>query len=403
MAIDQTAARPTRLENPYPHYAAWRAENPVLFDATTNDWKVTGYEAVAAMLRDPRFGADREDIFFGHMDDGRRERVDYLARVQRAMMLFADPPRHTRLRGLVNRAFTPRVVAEMRDTIQTVVNDLLDAVADQDRLDVIRDLAYPLPTVVIARLLGVPAEDRHRLKVWSDDFALFIGGDSRSPGVGERADASVREMAAYLEAIVAARRTSPEVDLISTLLRAEERGDVLGDDELYATCILMLVAGHETTTNLIGNGVLALLSHPAERDRLLSGEVPIGSAIEELLRFDSPVQVTSRRALADVDWEGQSIERGQFVDLWLGAANRDPDRFANADALVLDRPDNRHLAFGFGAHFCVGAPLARIEGSMAIGSLFRRFPHLALDDAALPLAYAGTTVFRALRSLPVQT
>ncbi|MEJ7762446.1 MAG: cytochrome P450, partial [Thermomicrobiales bacterium] len=163
-----------------------------------------------------------------------------------------------------------------------------------------------------------------------------------------------------------------------------------------------LIAGHETTTNLIGNGVLALLAHPAERDRLITGDVSMGSAVEELLRFDSPVQVTSRRALANVVWDGQTIGTGQFVDLWLGAANRDPSRFQNADSLVLDRPDNRHLAFGFGAHFCIGAPLARLEGTMAIGTLLRRFPDLALDATALPLTYAPTTVFRALRSLPVQ-
>ncbi|MBA2755236.1 MAG: cytochrome P450 [Chloroflexia bacterium] len=403
MAVDQTVTGLTRLEDPYPHYAAWRAESPVLWDEPGNGWTVTGYEAVSAMLRDPRFGADREDIFFGHMDGERRNRFDYLARIQRAMMLFADPPLHTRLRGLVNRAFTPRVVAAMRETIQSVVDDLLDAVPPGGQMDVIRDLAYPLPTMVIARLLGVPAEDRDRLKAWSDDFAMFIGGGSRVPGVGERADASVREMASYLGAIVAARRVTPQIDLISTLLLAEERGDVLGDDELYATCILMLIAGHETTTNLIGNGVRALLDHPDERHRLIAGDVPMESAVEELLRFDSPVQVTSRRALADVAWDGQAIRTGQFVDLWLGAANRDPSRFPDPDDLLLGRPDNRHLAFGFGAHFCIGAPLARLEGTMAIGTLLRRFPELAHDEPGVPLVYADTTVFRALRRLPVRT
>lgn len=403
MAVDPVVPVMSWVEDPYPRYAAWRAENPVLFGVNGNGWTVTGYEAVAAMLRDARFGADREDIFFGHMDDERRDRFDYLARVQRAMMLFTDPPRHTRLRGLVNRAFTPRVVAAMRDTIQSVVDDLLDAVPAGGQLDVIRDLAYPLPTMVIARLLGVPPDDRHSLKTWSDDFAMFIGGASRVPGVAERADASVREMASYLQTVIAARRRTPEVDLISILLQAEERGDVLGDDELYATCILIVIAGHETTTNLIGNGVLALLTHPAERARLVAGHVTMDAAIEELLRFDSPVQVTSRVAREDIVWDGQTIRAGEFVDLWLGAANHDPTRFPDSNTLVLGRPDNRHLAFGFGAHFCIGAPLARLEGTMAIGTLLRRFPALALDEAALPLAHAETTVFRALLSLPVRT
>lgn len=402
MNLDQAPVTAPFSHDPYPQYAAWRAENPILFDAGWGGWTVTGYDAVAATLRDPRFGADRTEIFFGHLDADGRSRLQYLARIQRAMMLFADPPRHTRLRGLVNRAFTPRVVASMRDTIQMLIDDLLDATADRGQMDVIRDLAYPLPTMVIARLLGVPPEDRTRLKAWSDDFAVFIGGGATLPGVPERADASVRELSAYLREIVAERRRAPGVDLISGLLQAEERGDVLDEDELYATCMLVLIAGHETTTNLIGNGLLALLIHPGERARLQDDPALLPGAIDELLRYDSPVQVTSRIPRETFSWEGHTFRAGQFVDLWLGAANRDPARFPEPDRLDLSRVDNRHLAFGYGAHFCIGAPLARLEGERAIGTVLRRFPGLKLDPAALPLLHHDSSVFRALQALPVR-
>ncbi|HEV2109257.1 MAG TPA: cytochrome P450 [Thermomicrobiales bacterium] len=388
--------------DPYPQYAAWRADDAILYDRAWNGWTITGYNAVAAVLRDSRFGADRSEIFFGHLDMERRAALHYLARVQRAMMLFADPPRHTRLRGLVNRAFTPRVVASIRDTIQMVIDDLLDTIADRGQMDVIGDLAYPLPTMVIARLLGVPPEDRTRLKAWSDDFAVFIGGGAALPGVPERADASVRELSAYLQKIVAERRRAPGMDLISGLLTAEERGDVLDEDELYATCMLVLIAGHETTTNLIGNGLLALLIHPGERARLQDDWALLPSAIDELLRYDSPVQVTSRIVCESFRWDGHSFEAGQFVDLWLGAANRDPARFPDPDRLDLSRTDNRHLAFGYGAHFCIGAPLARLEGELAIGTVLRRFPDLKLDPTAFPLLHHDSSVFRALQALPVR-
>ena len=402
MSVDQAiVAQPFRYD-PYAQYAEWRANGPIRYEAGWNGWTVTGYEAVAALLRDNRLGADRSDLFFGDLDPGRQRRLAYLARIQRAMMLFADPPRHTRLRGLVNRAFTPRVVMSLRGEIQAVIDRLLDDVAGQGRMDVIRDLAYPLPTMVIARLLGVPPEDRERLKAWSDDFARFIGGGAMLSDIPERADASMREMSAYLRDIVAAKRRAPGVDLISGLLGAEERGDILDEDELYATCILVLIAGHETTTNLIGNGLLALLLHPGERTRIRAIPALLSTAIEEVLRYDSPVQVTSRIVREPFAWQGHAFETGQFVDLWLGAANRDPIRFPEPDRFDLARPDNRHLAFGYGAHFCVGAPLARLEGELALATLLRHFEDMSLDPDALPLHHHETAVFRALTALPVR-
>ncbi|MGI8644146.1 MAG: cytochrome P450 [Thermomicrobiales bacterium] len=402
MHVDQPIASRPFSHDPYGQYAEWRAMDPVRYDPGWNGWAVTGYDAVAALLRESRLGADRADVFFGDINARRRGNLECLARIQRAMMLFADPPRHTRLRGLVNRAFTPRVVQSLRETIQAVIDGLLDAVAEQGQMDVIRDLAYPLPTMVIARLLGVPPEDREQLKAWSDDFARFIGGGAMEPEVPERADASVRAMSAYLAEIVAEKRRAPGVDLISGLLQAEERGDVLDEDELYATCILVLVAGHETTTNVIGNGMLALLLHPGERARLAAEPALLSPTVEEILRYDSPVQVTSRIVREAFTWQGHVFEAGQFVDLWLGAANRDPARFAEPDLFDVMRPDNRHMAFGYGTHFCIGAPLARLEGELALGTLLRRFGDMSLASEALPLRHHETTVFRALVALPVE-
>jgi cytochrome P450 len=402
MSLDQASAPAPFSHDPYPQYDAWRAESPILYDASWGGWTITGYDAISAILRDSHFGADRSEIFFGELDSERRARLHYLARVQRAMMLFADPPRHTRLRGLVNRAFTPRVVASLRDQIQVVINDLLDMVADGDGMDVIRDLAYPLPTMVIVELLGVPTEDRVQLKAWSDDFAVFIGGGAMLPEVPERADASMRQMSAYLKDVVAGKRAEPGVDLISGLLQAEERGDVLDDDELYATCMLVLIAGHETTTNLIGNGLLALLLHPGERARIETDPALLPTAIDEMLRYDSPVQVTSRIARESFRWQGHEFRAGQFVDLWLGAANRDPTRFPDPNRFDPLRADNRHLAFGYGAHFCIGAPLARLEGELAIGTLLHRFPNFTIEAEALPLQHHESTVFRALKALPLR-
>lgn len=402
MSVDQAVANPEVRIDPYAQYAEWRARGPLFYDSAWNGWTVTGYDAVAALLRDNRLGADRSDIFFGSLDSTRRANLTYLARIQRAMMLFADPPRHTRLRGLVNRAFTPRVVMSLRDAIQQVVDGLLDAVANQGTMDLIQDLAYPLPTMVIAKLLGVPPDDRVQLKAWSDDFARFIGGGAMDQEIPERADASVRAMSAYLKEIVAAKRRAPGVDLISGLLGAAERGDVLDEDELYATCILVLIAGHETTTNLIGNGVLALLLHPGERSRLLAEPALMSGAIDEILRYDSPVQVTSRVVRESFNWQGHAFELGQFVDLWLGAANRDPARFPEPDRFDISRADNRHLAFGYGAHFCVGAPLARLEGKLAVSALLCRFGDMSLAGDGQSLLYHDTTVFRALTTLPVR-
>jgi cytochrome P450 len=381
--------------DPYPTYAHLRSTGPVHRDEAAPIWHVVGYHEVHAGLRDARLAAARSDRF---LSEEQRREFSALAQIQRDMMVFADPPQHTRLRGLVTKAFTPRVVEGLRGRIQAIVDDLLTRALPSAHLDVIADLAVPLPTTVIAELLGVPGTDRDRLKAWSDDFAAFIGGPTSHDGVG-RADRAIQELTAYFGDVVARSRRTPGDNLISGLVAVEERGDSLTADELLATCVILLVGGHETTTNLIGNGLLALLRHPDQLRWLQSDPALIGPAVEELLRYDSPAQMTTRLAADDLTLGGARIGAGHLVKLWLGAGNRDPVRFLDPDRLDFGRADNRHLSFGHGIHFCVGAALARLEGQVALATLISRFPNLELTGE--PLEYHGTQVFRALRRLPV--
>lgn len=401
MAESRKETFPVIPANPYDSYEEWRAVDPLLFDAEYGTWVITNLPAVQALLRNPKVRAEREHLFVQTLTPEQRATIEPLVTLQRSMMLFSDPPRHTRLRGLVNRAFTPRAVEGIRDRIARRVSALLDAVAERGRMDIIADLAVPLPVIVIAELLGVPIEDRADLKRWSDDFALFIGGGMLDPETVLGINESMAEARSYFEAIVAARRTSPQDDLISRLIEASDRGDVLSDDELFATALLLLFAGHETTTNLIGNGALALLMHPEQRAVFIRRPEIAAKAIEELLRYDSPVQVTSRLVGEPFTYEGRQFETGQVIDLWLGAANRDPEVFTEPARLDLERDAQRHVAFGYGAHFCLGAPLARAEGEIALTQLFNRFPDLQIDPQVSVLLHHPSSVFRALQSLPV--
>jgi len=316
-------------------------------------------------------------------------------------MLDRDPPDHTRLRSLVSKAFTPRVVEELRPHIQEIVDGLLARVEDESSMDLMEQFAYPLPVIVICEMLGVPVKDHERFKGWGLDIArgldaILLPVDSE---VAQRSMVSRRALAEYFRGLIAERRASPRGDLLSALIAAEEAGDKLSEEELLATCILLLVAGHETTVNLIGNGTLALLRHPAELRRLREHPEIIGSAVEELLRYDGPVQRTARIPSADVTIAGRKISKGELVLPFIGAADRDPAQFADPDRLDLTRADNRHVAFGWGIHFCLGAPLARVEGQIAISALVRRLPKLAL--ATDKPEYRQSLTLRGLKALPV--
>jgi cytochrome P450 len=381
--------------NPYPTYAHFRSQGPVHRDEAAPIWHVVSYREVHVALRDPRLAAARTSLF---LSEEQRQDFGALARILPDMMVFADQPRHTRLRGLVIKAFTPRVVEGLRGRVQAIVDDRLARATQAGTLDVIADLAVPLPTTIIAELLGVPEADRDSLKAWSDDFAAFIGGPVDHDGV-VRADGAIRELITYFDRAVTRWRREPGDNLISRLIVAEEQGNTLTADELLATCVILLVGGHETTTNLIGNGLLALLRHPDQLQRLRNDPALIGQAIEELLRYDSPAQMTTRLAVDDLTLGGAHIGKGELIKLWLGAANRDPEEFSEPDRLDLGRAKNRHLSFGHGIHFCVGASLARLEGQVALATLVARFPNLQLTGE--PLEYHGTQVFRALKRLPV--
>jgi pimeloyl-[acyl-carrier protein] synthase len=389
--------RPEVLADPYPFYHRLRSGDPVHWD--DEFWVLTRYAEVVAALHDPRLSKARMGWDVSDLPDREREVLTPLFRSLSQWMGFLDPPDHTRLRGLVNKAFTPRVVEGLRSHTQQIVDGVLDAARGAGSMDVVRDLAAPLPVIVIAEMLGLPVEDRERLKRWSDDLAAFVGRFDYPAEKLPQLARSLLELTAYLRGAAAERRGHPGNDLISRLLAAEEKGDVLDEDELIANCVLLLFAGHETTTDLIGNGLAALLRHPEQIEKLRADASLIGSAVEELLRYDCPVQLTVRLAREDIELGGKRISGGQTVTLMLGAANRDPAQFPEPDRLEVTRRENPHVAFGHGIHFCLGAALARLEGQIAIGTVLRRLPAIRL--AADTLEWRPSHALRGLRSLPV--
>jgi cytochrome P450 len=339
---------------------------------------LTRYRDVHAVLRDPRFSVER--IRAPLVRDNLTRMPEFLRQSAEGLrsMLIMDPPDHTRVRKLVNKAFTPKRIAALRGHIEALVTSLLDEAAARGRFDVIHDLAEPLPAIVIAELLGVPASDHRQFREWSS--ALISGAASPSPEARAAASVAGQRLFAYLADTIAERRRAPREDLISAMIEAQEEREALSDAELLATSNLLLLAGHETTTNLIGNGMLALLREPEAWRRLCAEPALLPTAVEELLRYDGPVQATLRVALEDVELDGHVIPAGALVLVSIGAANHDPTTFASPDALELARDPNPHLGFGFGTHFCLGAPLARLEAQLAFAGLTRRFPALTLVD-----------------------
>jgi cytochrome P450 len=385
---------PEFVANPYPTYHRLRAEEPV-HRSPLGFWVLTRYDDVVAALRDPRLAKEAIAAFVAARLGTTATPVSALS------MLDRDPPDHTRLRGLVNKAFTPRVVEGLRPRIQAIVDGLLARIAEAGRMDLIENFAYPIPVVVICEMLGVPIEDHERFKGWGLDLARGLDALLLPPnsGVVERSVAARKALAEYFRELIAKRRASPRGDLLSALIAAEEAGDSLTEDELLATCILLLIAGHETTVNLIGNGMVALLRHPDQLRRLREDPGLIGTAVEELLRYDGPVQRTARIPSVDMVIGGHEIAKGEMVMPFIGAADRDPAQFPEPDRLDIGRTENRHIAFGWGIHFCLGAPLARVEGQIAINTLVRTLPKLAL--ATDTPEYRQSLTLRGLKTLPV--
>jgi len=384
---------PEFLADPYPMYHRLRTEDPV-HHSPLGFWVLTRYEDVVAVLRDPRLAKEALAAFVA---------ARFGTTIPPGLglsMLDRDPPDHTRLRSLVSKAFTPRVVEVLRPHIQQIVDGLLAKVHDDHAMDLIEQFAYPLPVIVICEMLGVPVADHERFKGWGLDIArgldtILLPPDSE---VGKRSMTARRALADYFRGLIAERRASPRGDLLSALIAAEEAGDKLNEEELLATCILLLVAGHETTVNLIGNGTLALLRHPDQMRKLQADPALIGNAVEELLRYDSPVQRTARIASVDAEVGGQPMPKGTMVITALGAANRDPAQFPEPDRFDASREPNRHFAFGSGVHMCLGAVLARMEGTIAIGRLISRFDGLARDGRP---ERGGRARFRGFNRYPI--
>jgi cytochrome P450 len=386
---------PEFLADPYPTYHRLRMEDPVHY-SPLGFWVLTRYEDVAAVLRDARFIKEPLAALVAARFGSEVPRGVGLS------MLDRDPPDHTRLRSLVSKAFTPRVVEGLRPRIQEIVDGLVARAEAAGTMDVIEEFAYPIPVNVICEMMGVPVEDHERFKGWSLDIArgldsIWLPPDSEIP---RRSAAARHAISDYFRELIAQRRASPRGDLLSALIAAEEAGDKLNEEELLATCILILIAGHETTVNLIGNGVLALLRNPEELRRLRATPGLITTAVEELLRYDGPVQRTARVASDEATIGGRTIHKGEMVMPFIGAADRDPAHFPEPDRLDLARADNRHIAFGWGIHFCLGAPLARVEGQIAINTLVRRLPRLALVSDTVE--YRQSLTLRGLKELPVK-
>ena len=386
---------PEFVADPYPTYHRLRAEDPV-HQSPLGFWVLTRYEDVVSVLRDPRLIKEPIAAFVAA-----RFGLPAPPTGMGLSMLDRDPPDHTRLRGLVSKAFTPRVIERLRPHIQQIVDGLLDRVEGERGMDLIEQFAYPLPVIVICEMLGVPVADHERFKGWGLDIARGLDAIMLPPDspVAERSVVARRALAAYFRELIAERRAAPRDDMLTRLVEAEEAGDKLSENELLATCILLLIAGHETTVNLIGNGSLALLRHPDQRRRLQEDPGLIVTAVEELLRFDGPVQRTSRIPSEDVTIGGKIIGKGEMVMPFIGAADRDPAQFPEPDRLDIGRADNRHIAFGWGIHFCIGAPLARVEGQIALNTLLRRRPRLAL--ATDTPEYRQSLTLRGLSALPV--
>jgi len=387
---------PEVLADPYPLYHRLRTEDPVHWDPYLHTWVVTRYKDVITVLM--TFSADRTPTP-EHLDRIGLKHISPIAQVMVKQMLFLDPPAHTRLRSLAAYAFTPAKVERLRSHIQEIVNHLLDAVQHKSGMDVIADLADPLPCTVTAEMLGVPVADRMQLKAWSADFAEMLGNFQHNPDRVPRVLRTVQDMTAYFRQKVREMRDHPRDGLIHSLMTAEVDGDRLTEEEVVANTIVTMVGGQETTTNLIGNGVLSLLRNPDQLQKLRGNLSLIPSAVEELLRYESPSQHTGRIAPKDVEMGDKTIRQGQAVMAVMAAGNRDPERFPDPDRLDIERTDNRHLAFGWAAHFCFGATLARIEGQVAFEAVVRRFPTLALLPG--PLTWRTNLGLRGLEALPV--
>ena len=386
---------PQTFADPYPVYRVLREHAPVHWEPALRVWLVTRYADVVPLLRDARLTSmlEGDPTLPNPLAAEVQTLVDGLGK----QLLFSDPPAHTRRRIVLNKAFTPRVLESARGRVERVAAGLLDHVIDHGQMDLIRDFAYPLPAIAIAELLGLPAEDLDQFKKWSTDRMAFFGKPS-DPELAGRAYQSHFQLTDYLRRMADERRRAPQHDLLSNLVQMEE-GKKLDDDEIFANCVALMSAGHETTTALLGNAVLTLLRRPDRLRQLRDNLDLLATAVEELMRFDSPVHLVRRRAREDIEFEGRTIKAGDGLFLMIGSANRDPAQFPDADEVILDRKDNRHLSFGFGGHFCIGATLARMEAQIALKELLVRLPDMRLRPE--PIEWHMNPLLHGVKALPL--
>lgn len=384
-------------KDPYPFYAQLREENPVFKTRLPNGsevYLVTRYRDVVAASKDPRLVKNIHNA----RGEGLPAHLGIFAQLNNANMLRADPPEHTRLRGLVQEAFTPRYVNQMRGHIQEIADRLIEATEPQGEMDLIQDFAFPLPITVICEMLGAPLEDDREFRRWSTAFIDSGLLSNDSPQVIPE----MVEAVGYMQALIEKRRAEPRDDLISRLIHVEQNGDRLNDAELLATSILLLVAGHETTVNLIGNGMLALLVHPEQMELLRQQPERIRPAVDEIVRYVSPVHMVNRYAAEDVEIGDVRVPKGCHLILLVASADHDPAYRENAAELDVTQSDMKHVAFGQGLHYCIGAPLARLEGEIAFTTLLQRLPELSLAVEPDALEWRPGVGLRGLRSLPVR-
>ena len=377
--FDQALLTPAYLADPYPYYRALRDNDPVHWSPRMNAWVLTRYEDVFDALSDARLISGRRvETYANQLPGSTQPSLKPLFDQVDHWMGNMDPPNHTRLRKLVNKVFTPNMVEGLRPDIEQFVTELLDAIEAGGGLEFVGDFAYPLPAIVIANMLGVPPEDRNRFMRWSDDLTAYVGTGQPDLAVAEEASQSAAELTDFFRQLAAQRRIDPRDDLISSLVQLEDEGETLTEWELLGMCGFLLVAGHETTMGLLSNGMLALLRNPNQLERLRHDVDLTASAVEEMLRFDSSIQHQTRVASERMEMNDRMIEEGDRVIAFIGAANRDPEQFPNPDRFDIARSPNKHLAFGYGIHFCLGAPLARLEAQIAFPMILKRFPQLQL-------------------------
>jgi cytochrome P450 len=400
MTMTYDPAAPEVRRNPFPVYSQLQDDDPVHWSESLRSWVLTRYDDVRQVAMSDVMSPDRLRPFYAQLKGERREILAEVMRYLSLWMVFRDPPEHTRLRRLVSTAFTPRSIEALAEPVGRIVDQLLDALPKNQPVDWAQQVAMPLPAYVILDLLGIPHQSYADLKAWSDELRAFVGSSRADPDRYNRARHGATQLAGFFREVIAARRAAPGEDFVSRMITARDEQGSLSEDELVATCMLVLFAGHETTTHLLGNSANALLDHPDQLQRLRDNPALINPAVEEFLRYDGPSNAITRVVSADHEIGGKLLRSGDRVFAMVNAANRDPRRFDNPQGLDIARQNNRHLTFGFGLHFCLGAPLARLEAQLCFAGLIRRFGKI--ERAAGETEWIDSLAMRGLSRLPVQ-